>query len=684
MTTTLTRLSLVALLALSACKKDNTEGSEPPVLIPSDVVVSEIMAKNTSALIDEDGEASDWIELSNRGDSAVSLAGWSLSDEEGAARKWVFPDVSIEAGGYLIVFASEKDRAGSSGELHTNFKLSSGSEYIALFTDTGQTATELAPGFGTLEEDRSIGIDENGDFWHTTSPTPGAENALDGQASQANIEFSLPSGLYPSGTTVFLRPRGGNAYCTTDGEEPSVDSPNCPETTTVTGATTLRVLLVDAQGEEVGRTSRTWIALDPTHADFSSDLPIIVVESFGNEEVSGPWNREFMPIHFMTYDKNTPLSSVPSFASRAGAHVRGNSTSEYEKKQYALELRKESDKDRDYKLLGMPSEADWVLHAPYSDKTLMRNHLMYSWSNSMGRYAARTQFVEAFFDADGDGIAADDYVGVYVVMEKIEQGKDRVDIANLNPDEVMEPDISGGYLLKKDWVDGDPDNYVETERYEDILIHVYPDADDIPKEQRDWLKNYLDNFETALALEDGSYDQFIDVDSFIDHHLLVEMARNVDGYVLSTYLHKDKEGLLNMGPIWDYNGSLGNADYFEAWEIEGWHFNNSEFPADNPTAYHWYEELMAHPAFQQRYRERWADLRLNELKTSTLHANIDAAAASLETAAGRNFDRWPVLGEYVWPNDFGAEERQTYAEEVSYLKEWLEDRTAWMDAELAQ
>lgn len=682
--TNLIRSSLLIVLALGACKKDVTTDDDVPAQTPSNVIINEIMAKNTSAWLDEDGEATDWLELFNQGDASISLKGWSLTDEEGIARKWEFPEVSIGAGEYLVVFASQKDRSTTSGELHTNFKLSSGSEYVALFTDEGHTATELAPGFGKLADDSSIGRDDDGNFWHTTSPSPGAQNSLSDQASQANLQFSHPSGLYLSGTTVFFTQRGGSAHCTTDGEEPTPDSPACPETTNITGAHTLRALLLDDDGLEIGRTSRTWVAVEPSHASFTSDLPVIVVEGFGNEELSGPWNREFIPIQFMTFDKGTPLTSPPSFASRAAAHVRGNSTSEYDKKQYAMELRKESDKDRSHDLLGMPGEADWVLHAPYSDKTLMRNHLMYSWSNSIGRYAARTRFVEAFIDEDGDGIGAEDYVGVYVMMEKIEQGKDRVDIANLNPDETLEPDISGGYLLKKDWVDGNPDNYVETERYEDILIHVYPDPDDIAKVQRDWLEIYLNNFETALSLGDGSYDQFIDVDSFIDHHLMVEMARNVDGYVLSTYLHKDKAGLLNMGPIWDYNGSLGNADYFEAWETEGWHFNNSEFPADNPTAYHWYEELMAHPAFQQRYRERWADLRQNELKTSILHADIDEAAATLEVAAGRNFDRWPVLGEYVWPNDFGAEERQTYAEEVSYLKEWLEDRAAWMDAELAQ
>ena len=193
------------------------------------------------------------------------------------------------------------------------------------------------------------------------------------------------------------------------------------------------------------------------------------------------------------------------------------------------------------------------------------------------------------------------------------------------------------------------------------------------------MRDYLNAFEDALAKGDGSYDQWIDVDSFIDHHLLVEMGRNVDGYVLSTYLHKDRNGLLTMGPIWDYNGALGNADYFEAWEPEGWHFNNSEFPADNPWAFQWYERLLDDPNFRARRAARWAELRKGELATSALHADIDATASALASAAARNFEVWDILGEYVWPNDFGAEDRESYEDEVAYLKSWLAARVAWMD-----
>ena len=245
-----------------------------------------------------------------------------------------------------------------------------------------------------------------------------------------------------------------------------------------------------------------------------------------------------------------------------------------------------------------------------------------------------------------------------------------------------EPEITGGYLMKKDWVEGDS---LETRIYDDVLLLVDPDPSEITDVQRTWLEDWLHEFETVLAGDDfddpeNGYAAYIDIDSFVDHMLLVELGRNVDGYVLSTWLYKDREGPLSMGPIWDYNGALGGADYFESWIPEGWHYENSEFPADNPTCFRWYERLLEDPAFTARIAERWAEHRLGALATAELHADIDAYASLLGDAADRNFERWEILGEYVWPNAGGWDERLSHAQEVDYLKTWIAQRTAWMDA----
>jgi hypothetical protein len=367
-----------------------------------------------------------------------------------------------------------------------------------------------------------------------------------------------------------------------------------------------------------------------------------------------------------------------SWSGQAGIHLRGNSTVSYEKKQYALEGRNDSGGDADLAPFGMPSEEDWVLQAPYSDKTLMRNHLMYTWSRAIGRYAARTHFVEVYMEDGGDTLGTEDYRGVYVFMEKIKRNEHRVDLEKLEPSDNTSPNIDGGYLLKRDWLEG---HEVITDLYEDELVLEYPKPDKVTEAQQSYIEEYLNQFEQSLDRADGSHTDFADIDSFADHMLMAEMSRDVDAYVLSTYMHKSRDGRLNMGPIWDFNGALGNADYFESWETEGWHYENSEFPADNPNGFHWYEQLLADADFQNRLSERWTLHRLGPWSDEALISEIDKTAALLENAQLRNFERWPVLGESIWPNDEGAEDRETYEEEIEYLKQWLLDRTDWLDSQ---
>jgi hypothetical protein len=377
-------------------------------------------------------------------------------------------------------------------------------------------------------------------------------------------------------------------------------------------------------------------------------------------------------------DNDATFNGPVSWSGQAGLHIRGNSTVSYDKKQYALEGRNDAGEDADFAPFGLPIEEDWVLQAPYSDKTLMRNHLMYTWSRSIGRYAARTHFVELYMEDGGDTLGTEDYRGVYVLMEKIKRNEHRVNIEKLGPADTTSPAINGGYLLKRDWLEG---HEVVTELYEDELVLEYPKPDKVTGAQHAYIESYLNQFEQALERADGSHTEFADIDSFVDHMLMAELSRDVDAYVLSTYMHKSREGLLNMGPIWDFNGALGNADYFESWETEGWHYENSEFPADNPNGFHWYEQLLQDDDYQKRLTERWTEHRLGPWSDESLMLEIDKTVTLLRDAQVRNFERWPVLGESIWPNDAGAEDRETYEEEIEYLKQWILDRTAWLDTQ---
>ena len=141
-------------------------------------VISEFMADNDSTLPDDGGAFSDWIEISNPTAAAVDLTGWYLTDQENDLAQWRLPAVSLDAGGYLLVFASGNDRAVAGAPLHTNFKLDKQSEYLALVEADGQTvASEYAPVYPTQVEDVSYGLSADGRTQgYFLAPTPGAAN----------------------------------------------------------------------------------------------------------------------------------------------------------------------------------------------------------------------------------------------------------------------------------------------------------------------------------------------------------------------------------------------------------------------------------------------------------------------------------------------------------------------------
>ncbi|HWB03485.1 MAG TPA: CotH kinase family protein [Verrucomicrobiales bacterium] len=130
----------------------------PPVVATGGLVINEFVAENKGGFQDEDGDSPDWIEIRNTNPVAVSLTGWRLTDESANLSKWTFPATMMLPGGYLVVFASDKDRAVAGAELHTNFKLTPDGEYLALVKPDGAIAQEFAPAFPKLPDNTSYGI----------------------------------------------------------------------------------------------------------------------------------------------------------------------------------------------------------------------------------------------------------------------------------------------------------------------------------------------------------------------------------------------------------------------------------------------------------------------------------------------------------------------------------------------
>ena len=125
----------------------------------ADVIISEFMASNSRTLKDEDNSYEDWIEIANNGTTVVNLGGWYLTDTANDLRKWQFPATNLNSGGFLVVFASNKDRRVAGAPLHTNFRLSNSGEYLALVKPDGTNiATQFSPTFPPQAPDVSYGF----------------------------------------------------------------------------------------------------------------------------------------------------------------------------------------------------------------------------------------------------------------------------------------------------------------------------------------------------------------------------------------------------------------------------------------------------------------------------------------------------------------------------------------------
>jgi hypothetical protein len=269
-----------------------------------------------------------------------------------------------------------------------------------------------------------------------------------------------------------------------------------------------------------------------------------------------------------------------------------------------------------------------------------------------------------------------DYAGVYLLMEKIKRGKDRVRIQKSKPDGTDPQWFTGGFIFKKDRPNSGERGFMSSIGVS--FVYEDPKEKEITPEQQAWLKTRVDVLEMALFGSNFSdpnigYAAYLDVDSFIDYHWMVEVTKNIDGYWFSQFFHMDRGGKLKAGPIWDYDLSFGNVFYHDGYKTNGWRWERMR-----GTYYKWYARLFEDPDFLQRYIDRWSELRANVLATSNVLGRVDALVKQIGEAQVRNYTKWTNLGVYVHPNRFIG---RTYQEEVGWLKDWITGRLAWIDSQ---
>lgn len=706
-----------------------------PNAIASEVRLTEFMADNTK-LRDDLGDFSDWIEIFNSGTQPLSLGGWYLTDSDSARSKWRFPSgVVVPASSYLLVWASGQNRTNPAAPLHTNFKLSkSAGSFLALVYSDGATIISSFANYPQQYDDVSYGRDrlDASVLGYFTNATPGAANTTLGAGFAPEVRFSRPSGTFQNSFNLALSTDSSNTiiryFLVTN--TTSATLTNVPNSTSdiytgpllISGNIQVRARVFSTQTNVFPGppSSATYLQITAAAANFNSALPIVLLHNFGGGTPPASTDQVGVMMVFGTEYGRASLTNPPDVATRIGFNIRGSSTQGMTKRSFAVETWDEYNDDSDVSVLGLPSDSDWVLYAPnFFDKPLIHNPFIYEVSREIGRYAPRTRMVEVFTNFGVGAVtylspAVGHYYGVYVLEEKIKAGSGRVDIPRLDPVETNAPAVTGGYMLKIDRADADERTIYAANL---SMVFVEPQMKDYSAYpgravQQNYISTYFNSFYSALTGVNWTnpatgYAAWIDVDSWIDHHLLSVLSLSADALRLSAYFFKDRNRKIEMGPIWDFDRAMGTSagTDWRAWNPRSWIGSNplgSGTGGDYGTDYFnaagvfsnpWYGQLVKDPDFWQKWIDRYQDLRPTTLSTNTLFAIIDALTNQLAQAQLREQSKWTGQGESDtsprvgsvspptgWPDtSYVHVFPGTYAGEIAFQKRWLTDRLNFID-----
>jgi hypothetical protein len=640
------------------------------------VYISEFLADNQHTLQDSDGDYPGWIELYNGRSEVVNLAGWFLSDTPTNLTKWTFPEVAILPGNYLVVFASGKGVTKDLAHPHTSFRLDKEGGYLVLSGPATNVVSEFAPQYPKQSPDVSYGRvpGEPEICGHFQKPTPGKPNENSGPGFAPKVTFSRPGGSFAAPFILELSCNSTNSIIryTLDGRFPSRNSPVYKTPIALTNTICVRARVFEEGLLPGPPKSETYVFLSSNVLGFTSTLPVLVMETLGSGRAT---SSRYSSVQLSFYEPvagKTSLTNQATMTTRGGFHVRGSTSARMPQQGFALQFLDEFNSEQHLPVLGLPANSDWVLYAPTEyDLIMIHNPFIHQLCRDMGHYSPRTRFIEVFLARHAGSLNARDYCGLYVLEEKIKVGKHRVAIDRLGPEDLKSPEVTGGYLVKFDrlgpeesgfWAGGVSMVYVEPKEPVIKLPQRAP--------QREYINSYFDEFDRALRGPNWKdplqgYRAYIDMDSWIDFHVLEVLSGNVDALHFSTYLYKPRGGKLTYGPHWDFDRALGSTDDRDA-DPRRW--NTGRF-------FHapWWTRLFTDPDFWQLWVDRWQDLRRTTFSETNLFALVDRLTDEVREAQPREVARWGL--DPRWGS---------YAREINWMKTWLSERMEFIDEQLVQ
>lgn len=405
-----------------------------------------------------------------------------------------------------------------------------------------------------------------------------------------------------------------------------------------------------------------------------SNLPIVVITT--DQGVAIPDDPKVLATMKIIYrgpeqrnyltDQNNP--AFLDYNGRIKIEIRGSSSQSSPKKQYAFTtLMPDNITNNNTSLLGMPEENDWIINGMVFDPGLIRDYLSYNLSRQIGQYASRTAYCEVVINGS--------FMGLYVLQEKIKADDNRVDVLKIETDDIQFPEVTGGYITKADkTTGGDPVAWKMLTWTGALVeyIHEMPKPEDVRTAQTNYIHNQFIMLDAAasqgnISLVDG-IPSVIDIPSFIDYMIVNELGSGADSYTYSAFFHKDRNGKLRAGPVWDMDLTYGNDLFFWGYDrskTNVWQFSDGE----NDGSRFW-KDLFNNDSFRCYLSRRWNELIQpgQPLNLTVISSFIDQTASAISEAAARNYSKWGTAG--------------TFQGNISSIKSFLATRINWITSNI--
>ncbi|MCB0746449.1 MAG: CotH kinase family protein [Ignavibacteriae bacterium] len=590
-------------------------------LVAQNIVINEIMASNDITIYDEDGDASDWIELYNNGLAQMNLEGYYLSDDSLNIEKWQFPNVVLDPGEYLLVFASDKDTIMN--YFHTNFKISASGEQIFLSDSTGILVDQInLPNSFT---DISYARLNDGSFpWVHQSPTPGLENTgIEIDLSLSTVSFSSPSGFYSSTISVELSAGSSNVYYTLDGSIPDTNSIKYVSPINISKTTVLRAI---SDNNVINKPfTQTYFINE------STDLPVISLsadpfdlfdaDSGIYTNYTKDWERA---AHVEFFDDNKILG----FSEDCGINIYGNQSATSTQKPIAVKFKK------DYGV----SKIDYPLFPDFPVTTFKSFVLRNSGNDFPYTHIRDAVMQELVKDLDIDyneyrpaaAFINGEYWGIYNIREKINEH----------------------YVANRHGVD--PDNIDMLENNMNVL------HGDSLSYQR--LIDYMSTNDMATDAAYTYLDSVVDLDECILYFAAQAYYDNMDwpGTNIKFWRERSETGKWRW-ILFGLDFGFGLYAHGPSEDHIQFMFSPVETRYSNqPWATLFQRKLIENPIIKNRFVNQIADLLNTNFKSTRVVGVINSLANHISSEITKHRNRWGLGGESLNKMTAFANERPAY------------------------